>query len=79
MSSLSAERKKIVILATLPAVLTMPAILTSQHLRGLPLRVFVIGYALAMGALLAYVIAQLVRLKRGDRTSAPTSVQRSKA
>ncbi len=74
MSSLSAERKKIVILATLPAVLTMPAILTSQHLRGLPLRVFVIGYALAMGALLAYVITQLVKLKRYNRTA-----QRSKA
>jgi hypothetical protein len=74
MSNLSAERKKIVILATLPAVLTMPAVLASQHLRGLPLRVFVIGYALAMGALLAYVIAQLVRLKRYNRTA-----QRSKA
>jgi hypothetical protein len=74
MSSLSAERKKIVILATLPAVLTMPAILTSQHLRGLPLRVFVIGYALAMATLLAYVIMQLVKLKRYNRTA-----QRSKA
>jgi uncharacterized PurR-regulated membrane protein YhhQ (DUF165 family) len=74
MSSLSAERRKIVILATLPAVLTMPAILTSQHLRGLPLRVFVIGYALAMATLLAYVITQLVKLKRYNRTA-----QRSKA
>ncbi len=68
MSEMSPQRKKVVVIAgTIPSF-SLVALLVTNHLhesRWLP--AFVVVYALAMAGLLAYVVTQLWKLKRGAR------------
>jgi len=67
MSELSPQRKKVVLLACSISCLTGPGLLITHSLhasRFLP--AFVIGWCVLMVGLLAYTVAELVKLKRGE-------------
>lgn len=68
MSEMTPQRKKVVVLASTIPSFSLIALVVTQHLhdsRWLP--VFVVAYALVMATLLAYVVMQMVKLKRGAR------------
>jgi hypothetical protein len=64
---MTSQRKKVVILSSVVPVLTLPAIVVLPQLHGLGLRAFVICYCVAMTAIFAYVVSQMVKMKRRAR------------
>jgi hypothetical protein len=68
MSEIDPRRKKVALLAVAICTMNMPFMLLMSHAREsryLPL--LVIFYVLAMSALVAYTIVELVRFKRSGR------------
>jgi hypothetical protein len=64
---MTSQRKQVVILSSVVPVLTLPAIVVLPQLHGVALRAFVICYCLAMTAIFAYVVLQMVKIKRRAR------------
>jgi hypothetical protein len=64
---MTSQRKKFVVVASTIPCITVPAIALTDHLHGVLLHGFAIGYGIAMLALAGYVVSQLFHMKRGAR------------
>jgi hypothetical protein len=68
MSEIDPQRKKVAVLAIAICTLNMPFMLLMKHMQGghyFPF--FVVFYVLAMAALVAYTIVELMKYKRSER------------
>jgi uncharacterized protein YpmS len=68
MSGIDPQRKKVAVLAASIATLNMPFMLLMKHMQGSThFPYFVVFYVLAMAALVAYTVIELVKYKRSVR------------
>ncbi len=68
MSEIDPQRKKVAVLAISICTLNMPFMLLMKHLQGRPyFPWFVVFYVVAMLALVAYTIVELVKYRRSLR------------